>query len=298
MSPLHSAPGVLPYDDEVDVSKANDFDVAAVNAMVAGTQFAGAVHHLASVGSTNAVAIEAAQHGVRVGVWVADEQTAGRGRGGHRWHSAVGDGLYPSVLMRPALAGVDVLKLSLAAGLAVRTALLANASSVADRIDLRWPNDLMLWDRDGVERKFGGILTESALEAGTGTLAYAVIGIGMNLNQVRMPEDLRALATSLRMEGAGEVARGPLVGALLHALEQEVGSTEREANGSAEHASPLAVRFAEASTWVEGVPVQVAEDDGYTGVTAGLDGHGLLRVRLEDGSERTVRHGGVRRISG
>jgi len=286
------------YDDLVDMSKENDFDATTVNAMVAGTQFAGAVHHLASVGSTNAVAIEAAQQGVRAGVWVADEQTAGRGRAGHRWHSAVGEGLYLSVLMRPALAGVDVLKLSLAAGLAARSALAANASFPEDRIDLRWPNDLMLWGRDGVERKFGGILTESAIEAGTGALAYAVIGIGMNLNHVQMPEDLRDVASSLRMEGAGEVARGPLVGALLDALEQEVDAVEREARGPASHPSPLAVRFAEASTWVLGVAVQVAEDDGYTGVTAGLDAHGLLRVRLQDGSERTVRHGGVRRLPG
>jgi BirA family biotin operon repressor/biotin-[acetyl-CoA-carboxylase] ligase len=282
----------------VDVRKENDFDAAAVNAGVAGTRFAGAVHHLASVGSTNAVAIEAAQQGARVGVWVADEQTAGRGRGGHRWHSAVGEGLYLSVLIRPALAGVDVLKLSLAAGLAARTALVVNAYVPADSIDLRWPNDLMLWSGDGVERKFGGILTESAIEAGTGALAYAVIGIGMNLNQVELPEDLRAIGTSLRMEGAGEVARGPLVSALLHALDQEIGATEREAHGPADHVPALAVRFAEASTWLHGLAVQVAEDDGYTGVTAGLDQHGLLQVRLEDGSQRTVRHGGVRRRAG
>ena len=286
------------YDDQVEISRANDFDAAAVNAMIAGTQFAGAVHHLASVGSTNEVAIAAAQQGARAGVWVADEQTAGRGRGGHRWHSAVGDGLYLSVLMRPALAGVDVLKLSLAAGLAARSALLASGFLRAERMDLRWPNDLMLWGEDGVERKFGGILTECAIEAGTGALAYAVIGIGMNLNHMQMPEELRAEATSVRMEGLGEVARGPLVGALLHALKEEVDAVEREAHAPACHPSSLALRFAGASTWVSGLAVQVAEDDGYTGVTAGLDTHGLLRVRLEDGSERTVRHGGVRRLAG
>ena len=74
-------------------TKGGVFDLAKVDAEIAGTEFAGRVLHFASVGSTNALALEAAQAGARVGVWVADEQTAGRGRGGHGWHSAAGDGL-------------------------------------------------------------------------------------------------------------------------------------------------------------------------------------------------------------
>ena len=281
---------------------ASTLDLGDLDARLADTQFAGGLHHLATVGSTNLLAIEAAQQGARTGVWIADEQTAGRGRGGHRWHSAVGDGLYLSVLMRPRLAGVDVLKLSLAAGLAARAAVVATAGLPGYSIDLRWPNDLMLWGADGRERKFGGILTESAMDGGSGAVAYAVIGIGMNLNHREMPEELREVATSLRMESSEKVLRAPLVVSLLRALEDEVQAVEREARGErggggvgAGKASFLARRFAAASTWVEGLAVEVAEGDGYTGVTSGLDRHGLLQVRLEDGSVRTVRHGGVRR---
>ena len=57
-------------------------------------------------------------------------------------------------------------------------------------------------------------------------------------------------------------------------------------------------RFEKFSTWVRGLRVQVDEGGGYTGVTDGLDPNGLLRVRLDDGTLRTVRHGGVRRIAG
>ena len=46
--------------------------------------------------------------------YLADEQTAGRGRGDHGWHSAPGAGLYVSVLLRPRVAPADVLWLSLA----------------------------------------------------------------------------------------------------------------------------------------------------------------------------------------
>ncbi len=79
----------------------NGFDLQAVEAAIVGTEFAGRIHQFPSVGSTNVLALEAAQTGARSGVWVADEQTAGRGRGGHGWHSAAGDGLYVSALTAP-----------------------------------------------------------------------------------------------------------------------------------------------------------------------------------------------------
>src|ERR1017187_8637126 len=84
------------------------FNLAEVNAAIAGTQFAGALHHLATTPSTNDLAHAAAHAGERHGVWIADEQTAGRGRGGHGWHSPAGAkdapaGLYMSALISPAL---------------------------------------------------------------------------------------------------------------------------------------------------------------------------------------------------
>ena len=265
-------------------------DIGAVDAGLAGTAFSGQVHHFSSIGSTNAEALQAAQEGAATGVWCADEQTAGRGRGGHTWHSVAGDGLYVSVLVRPRLVGAEALKLSLAAGLAAQAAV-ARVAGIG--IDLRWPNDLMATPPDGVERKFGGILTESAMQ-GDGELAYAVIGIGMNLNHVELPEDLRGIATSLKLVGGHAVSRDAVLVALLRALEQEVALVEAEAAGRTV-AEPLRVRFARASSWVSGLRVHVAEGDGYTGVTDGLDSTGLLQVRLDDDTRSTVRHGGVRR---
>jgi BirA family biotin operon repressor/biotin-[acetyl-CoA-carboxylase] ligase len=120
------------------------FDTGQVDAALAGTPLARQVHHVASTGSTNALALEAAQAGVATGVWLADEQTAGRGRSGHTWHSAAGDGLYVSVLLRPRLFGADALKLSLAAGLAAKHVVVEAGGIPAAQVDLRWPNDLMI----------------------------------------------------------------------------------------------------------------------------------------------------------
>jgi len=263
-----------------------------LEAAIAGTPFAGHLHHCTSTPSTNTLALEAAQQNVATGVWVADEQTAGRGRGGHTWHSTPGDGLYVSILVRPSLIGADALKLSLAAGLAAARAI---AETCNHDIDLRWPNDLMLHTPEGIEKKFGGILTESSMEA-SGSLAYAVIGIGMNLNHAAFPEELSPLATSLRIVLGAPISRENILAALLRALESEIILLESEIAGTRQpNTPPLATRFARASSWVHNLRVHVDEDGGYTGLTDGLNPQGLLQVRLDDHTTRTVRHGGVRR---
>jgi len=267
-------------------------NLPSIEAAIAGTQFANHLHHLASTPSTNTLALEAAQQGASTGVWVADAQTAGRGRGGHTWHSTPGDGLYVSILVRPTLVGADTLKLSLAAGLAASRAI----SQICQHdIDLRWPNDLMLHTPEGPEKKFGGILTESSMEA-SGALAYAVIGIGMNLNHAAFPDELSSLATSLRLVLGHPVSREDILAQLLIALESEINLLESEIAGTRPpNTQPLAVRFGRASSWVQNLRVQVDEDAGYTGITSGLNPQGLLQVTLDDASIRIVRHGGVRR---
>src|SRR6266404_5077005 len=87
----------------------------ALDPLLRGTRFTGKVQHFVQVGSTNALAVEAANAGADEGsVFLAEEQTAGRGRGGHAWHSERSTGVYCSVLLRPHLPPADVLVLSLA----------------------------------------------------------------------------------------------------------------------------------------------------------------------------------------
>ncbi|WP_348268008.1 biotin--[acetyl-CoA-carboxylase] ligase [Edaphobacter paludis] len=265
------------------------FDLAAVDAGLAGTTFSGRVLHFPSVGSTNALALEAAQSGARAGVWVADEQTAGRGRGGHSWHSAAGDGLYASALVALALPMTMALWLPLSTGLAAQAAI-AEVAEIA--VDIRWPNDLLL---NG--RKCGGILVETAAspaqDVEVAMLRYAVIGIGINVNHAAFPAEIEALATSLRMESRGEVSREALLIALLRALDEEIELLMQE-HRERQVGAGLLQRFASASSWVRGKRVKVDEGGGYTGVTAGLDGRGFLLVDGDDGVLHTVLSGGVR----
>jgi len=269
----------------------NDLNIATVRSALVGTRFARGLQHFASVDSTNAMLLEAAAAGAPEGtVFVADEQTAGRGRGGHSWHSSPGDGLYVSILAKPTLLLHDALWISLATGLAVQHAIRECTGLIAD---IRWPNDLLFSGK-----KCGGILVETALgrnqelEQNT-ILRYAVIGVGVNINHPLFSEELAPLATSLLLVTGKQLSRSKLLIALLRALDRELTLLE---DSSAPREKDLLLRFTEASSWASGKRVSVPEQGGYTGVTAGLNERGFLLVASDDGMLRTVLSGGVREM--
>ncbi len=288
---------------------------------IEGTIFAGGVHHFAKIGSTNAAAMRAGAEVVaacngepdqeqrptsanyaRCGapgldgapasqfvkqsanqgaVWLAEEQTAGRGRAGHVWKSNAMDGIYCSVLLRPRLAPAEAIILSLAAGLAV-----VDAVHEVTRLwgDLRWPNDVMMGGR-----KFCGILTE--LNAEVTRVRYVVVGVGMNVNNAEFAPELAGIATSLRLEAGQKFSRVELVAALLRALDREQAALCDGVDAAREH---ILRRFEEHSSFCCDCAVAVEEDGGYEGVTRGLDERGFLRVETAEGM-RTALSGGVRK---
>jgi BirA family biotin operon repressor/biotin-[acetyl-CoA-carboxylase] ligase len=194
---------------------------------------------------------------------VAEEQTAGVGRHGRWWHSERGAGLYVSVVLRKPPAPA----VTLAMGIAVAEAI-ENITGL--RADLRWPNDLMLR-----ERKLAGILVEAVPGA-------LIVGIGLNVNHARFPEEIAATATSLLIESGREHSREALLDALL---------------GWVDHYADVAVadavlEWAARSSYARGKRV-VVEEAGE-GVTDGLDENGFLILRRADGSRTTILAGGVR----
>ncbi|MGH9523251.1 MAG: biotin--[acetyl-CoA-carboxylase] ligase, partial [Terriglobales bacterium] len=253
---------------------------------VRGTIFEGHLRHYFRIGSTNIAAMEAAAAGAPEGTaLLAEEQTAGRGRGGHAWHSAPSTGIYCSAILRPALPPADALRLSLMTGLAVRAAIAEVTGMTAD---LRWPNDLLL---NG--KKCCGILIE--MNAEVTRVRYVVAGIGINVNHGEFPAELQDVATSLRVESGRSWSRVEVAGALLKSLDREyrgMTSTFGPAEGSRSH-TDLLRRFEAASSYARGRRVRVEEGGGYEGVTEGLDERGFLRVKTVEGV-RTVLSGGVR----
>lgn len=252
-----------------------------LNTSLKGTIFAGKIQHYFRTGSTNLEAMQAGSNGAPEGsVFLAEEQLSGRGRAGHSWTSPPSTGIYCSVLLRPTLPPADALLLSLIAGLSVAVAVEQMTSIKAD---LRWPNDLMIG-----KKKLCGILTE--MNAEVTRVRYAVIGIGINVNQSEFPPELSDIATSLRIASHREWSRVELTTSLLQSLDREYRALIADVETARES---IFRRFEANSSYARGKHVRVDEDGGYEGITAGLDSRGFFRVETSKGM-KTVLSGSVR----
>jgi BirA family biotin operon repressor/biotin-[acetyl-CoA-carboxylase] ligase len=229
------------------------------------------IHRLESVPSTNDAARDLVRDGAAHGtVVVAAEQTRGRGTKGRSWHSPRGLGLYASFILRwegPGGPGESFPLLPLAAGLAAAEAVLAAAGVEAL---LKWPNDLV-----HERRKLGGILTEGLFRAGAP--GHAIVGIGINVNheEADFPEDLRTLATSLRLvtgrPGDGE----ELLARLCQSLDSWYNSLIRGGRDKIIRATEDHMAFS------PGTRVRIATvRDEIRGVYQGLTREGRLRLDL------------------
>jgi BirA family transcriptional regulator, biotin operon repressor / biotin---[acetyl-CoA-carboxylase] ligase len=257
------------------------YDIPALEAALKDTIYTGKLHFAPVTGSTNSDAMAGARNGAPHGsVYFADEQTAGRGRGDHRWESNAGQGLYVSVLLRVAISAARLPLLPLAAGLAAADAI---RSAGGLRVDLRWPNDLLLGGR-----KTGGILVESKTEGDM--LAFAIVGVGINVHQRDFDAGLATPATSLDLESNRLISRQVLLVALLESL-------EREAHGllEADAVARIPARVEQASSWIRGRQVEVHGPQACIGETAGLDERGFLLVKA-GGGLIAVRTGGIREV--
>jgi BirA family biotin operon repressor/biotin-[acetyl-CoA-carboxylase] ligase len=227
------------------------------------------IHRLESVPSTNDAARDLVRDGAAHGtVVVAAEQTRGRGTKGRSWHSPRGLGLYVSFILRwegPGGPGESFPLLPLAAGLAAADAVLAAAGVEAL---LKWPNDLV-YER----RKLGGILTEGVFRAGAP--GHAIVGVGLNVNHEEsdFPEDLRALATSLRLITGRPADGEEMLGRLCQTLDSWYNSLIRGGRD-------MIIRGAEdRMAFSPGTRVRMATaGDEIRGVYRGLTPEGRLRL--------------------
>lgn len=163
------------------------------------------------VRSTNDAAMRLAVGGALEGTLVAAEcQTGGRGRSGRSWDSPEGMGIWASLVLRPEIAGMDVHRVGMCAGVGIVRALTRLGVDAV----LKWPNDILIR-----EKKVGGILTETQMEGDR--IRFLVLGFGINVHQTAccFPKDLRNTATSLRMATGAIQKRVPLLQQILRETE-------------------------------------------------------------------------------
>jgi BirA family biotin operon repressor/biotin-[acetyl-CoA-carboxylase] ligase len=243
------------------------------------TEFAGRnLVYRPEIGSTNDEARRLARAGAPEGTLVvADHQTSGRGRLERRWEAPAGSSLLMSLVFRPHLAVHQVQRLTMICGLAAVDAIEVETGL---RVGLKWPNDLVIGGA-----KLGGILTEIDLDGDR--VDHAVVGIGLNVNldPGQLPEDLLMAATSLSHVLGREVARLPLLRALLQAIEVRYRALEAGQLPQAEWAE----RLVTLGQWV----AVSAMGSCVEGVAEGVDDDGALLVRLGDGRLEKVLAGDV-----
>jgi BirA family biotin operon repressor/biotin-[acetyl-CoA-carboxylase] ligase len=236
--------------------------------------------YAAETGSTNDDALAAAREGAPSGsVFLAEQQSAGRGRRGRRWLAESGHSLLFSVLLRPAASpagGAQTGALTLAVGLGVRAALAPYSS---EPLRVKWPNDVLAG-----RRKLAGILCESQLNAGR--VEAIVIGIGINVGRQSFPPELAADVTSLEeLSGRGH-SREQLLSDVLAQVERRAAEHER---GGLE----LLLDEFRAHDALRDQRVFVSGAREMTGVARGVDGEGHLLLET-DGIVVAVNSGTVR----
>lgn len=169
--------------------------------------------YLEETDSTNRYLKELAAAGAPEGtVIIAGRQSAGRGRLGRSFFSPEEKGIYMSILLRPEITlERSVLITSLAAVAVAR----AMERIGGIRAKIKWVNDIFINNK-----KTCGILTEAGINASEGTLAYAVLGIGINVGVMEFPEELQDIATSVSNECGFEVSKDVLIEEVLKELEE------------------------------------------------------------------------------
>lgn len=246
------------------------------------------------VDSTNVRARALAASGEPEGtVVVAGEQSQGRGRGTRVWHSAKGAGLYLSVILRPEAAAPSVPLFGLMAAVAAVEAL---RSLGGEPVVIKWPNDLVVAPAHPrlAGRKLAGILTEA--RTSSEGIRDLVIGIGVNLQQTLedFPEELRAIATSLRELTGRPPDPNAAASTVILALDRWYRLWRRDGD------APVLDAYPANAPGLSGRRVRVDEGHGgWTGTTAGLTSEGALRVIRdgEPGGIVTIRHGDMVRIA-
>lgn len=157
------------------------------------------LHFYRITGSTNLLAKQAGEEDAPHGaLFVADEQTAGRGRRGRSWQSPPGANIYFTILLRPDFAPDQASMLTLVMAHSVACAI---HRLTGLEPSIKWPNDVLL---EG--KKVCGILTEMSVEREY--IHYVVCGVGINVVSQDFPEGIREHAIAVEEVYGQAVSKG------------------------------------------------------------------------------------------
>ena len=244
------------------------------------TAWAGAELHFQRItGSTNLLAKQAGEEGAPHGaLFVADEQTAGRGRRGRSWQSPPGANIYFTILLRPDFQPNQASMLTLVMAHSVAAAI---RRLTGLEPSIKWPNDVLL---EG--RKICGILTEMSLEREY--IHYVVCGVGINVALQEFPKEIREHATTVEAVCGRHISKGELLQYVMEAFEQDY-----DAFAEAGDLTPLLESYNRMLVNRDR-SVRVLDPKGeWEGIARGINSRGELLVENAEGVVTTVYAGEV-----
>lgn len=228
-----------------------------------------------TVDSTNNFAKSLAQLGCVHGhTIIAEQQTAGKGRQGKKFHSPNNQGLYMSIIVRPELSVDYALTITSCAAVAVAEAI-EKVSGL--KCGIKWVNDIYAGGK-----KLCGILTEASIDVEQGGLEYAVIGIGINVSNTVFPKEIEEVATSIRVQTGKSVNRSLLAAEICNSIERHL-----EKICSKEFIEEYRRR----SILIGKRVVVTRNDESETVDCIGIDNYGKLLVRRSKGEEVALSSG-------
>lgn len=208
---------------------------------------------------------------------VADTQTAGKGRRGRVWQSPKGSSVSMSLCLEPKLPTERAAGLTLVMALSVASAI---EEMTGEKAMIKWPNDIVL---NG--KKICGILTEMFLREKD---YVVIIGVGINVNILEFPSEIRNIATSLCLECGEKISREDLMKATMKHFESFYEKYEVSGDFSllkGQYEKRLVNRNSQ---------VRVLDPkEPFEGIAKGIDELGNLLVLCEDGQLKSVCSGEV-----
>lgn len=228
------------------------------------------VECFAKIPSTNLYARERlAKEELGTSLFVAEAQSAGRGRLGRTFHSPEGVGIYMTLVLPLCSLGAPE-DLTVTTGVALCRVLEEEFPTLSPSI--KWVNDIYAADK-----KLAGILVEGVF-SGEGS-PYALIGIGINCTKGSFPPELRDIATDIQTQTSKEVDRSELICRITNTLLEELHRDFCEV-----------VRDYRARSYLLGKEILVHPHAGvpYSAFVLDIDSRAHLLVRLQDGERRAL----------
>lgn len=234
-----------------------------------------------AVGSTNTIASGLADKGVVEGaVVVADSQSRGRGRLGRSWVSPPGVNVYMSIVLRPEIESKDATLITIMTAVGCTIAL---RGVTGLDITIKWPNDLMVY-----EKKLGGILTETRVA--NKRIEHAITGIGINVNMDldALPDDVREVATSIKMETGRLFSRTEVIKEVLNGIDNWYNILKEK-----KYSELLSQWKLLTSTLGRKVEITLGNET-LTGLAEFINDEGMLVLRLPSGASKVIRCGDLK----